>query len=84
MPSSVKRDPRIDQLVDDISQQVHRYHKYRKEYGSGVLLTFAWVRNGEAYTHTHRIQRPMPDKRIILKDAPTERVVSYLQNHQNQ
>lgn len=44
-----------------------RIWKYRKEYGSGVLLTFAWVRNGEAYTHTHRIQRPMPDKRIILK-----------------
>ena len=44
-----------------------RTWKYRKEYGSGVLLTFAWVRNGVAYTHTQRIQRPMPDKRIILK-----------------
>ncbi len=44
-----------------------RNWKYRKEYGAGLLISFAWVRDGEAYTHTHRIQRPMPDKRIILK-----------------
>lgn len=44
-----------------------RTWKYREEYGNGVLLTFAWVRNGVAYTHTHSIKRPMPDKRIILK-----------------
>ena len=44
-----------------------RTWQYRKEYGNGVLLTFAWVRNGVVYSHTQRIQRPMPDKRIILK-----------------
>ncbi|MBO4849768.1 MAG: alpha-2-macroglobulin [Prevotella sp.] len=39
---------------------------YKKEYGSGVLITFAWVKEGVLYSHTHTIRKPMPDKRIIL------------------
>ena len=39
---------------------------YKEEYGTGVLLTYAWVRDGVAYTHEHQITRPLPDKRIIL------------------
>lgn len=39
---------------------------YKEEYGSGILVTYAWVREGVLYSHTHSIRRPMPDKRVIL------------------
>ena len=45
----------------------NRIWKYRKEYGTGVLLSYAWVRDGVAYSHTTQIQRPMPDKHIKLE-----------------
>ena len=40
---------------------------YEEEYGNGVLLTFAWVKNQQCYTHTAKIQRPMPDKKLKLE-----------------
>ena len=40
---------------------------YKEQYGSGLLLTFAWVRDGVAYRHQTTIRRPMPDKRIHLQ-----------------
>ena len=49
------------------SANQNRQWTYKKEYGDGLLLTFAWVREGVAYTHSHSITRPMPDKRILLK-----------------
>ncbi len=49
------------------NENQNRKWTYKKEYGNGVLLTYAWVRNGVAYTHRHTISKPMPDKRILLK-----------------
>ena len=40
---------------------------YREEYGNGLLLTFAWMKNGECYSHQQVIRRPMPDKRLKLQ-----------------
>ena len=40
---------------------------YKPEYGNGLLLTFAWVKNGISYQHTATIERPVPDKRLTLK-----------------
>ncbi len=40
---------------------------YKEEYGTGVLITYAWVRDGVAYSYNHPIRRPLPDKRILLK-----------------
>ncbi len=40
---------------------------YKEQYESGLLLTFAWVKDGKAYTHQASIRRPLPDKRIHLK-----------------
>ena len=51
--------------LDNANQ--NRRWTYKEEYGSGLLLTFAWVKEGVAYTHEHTIRRPLPDKRIILK-----------------
>lgn len=34
--------------------------------GSGVLLCFAWAKNGKVYTHNASIKRPTPDKNLRL------------------
>lgn len=39
---------------------------YEEKYGSGLFITFAWVRDGKLYSHSQSIRRPMPDKRIML------------------
>lgn len=43
--------------------------KYDEAYGDGLLLSFAWVKNGQCYTHTVRILRPLPDKHLSLEWA---------------
>ena len=40
--------------------------KYDDEYGSGLLLSYAWMKKGKLYTHTTTIERPLPDKRLML------------------
>ena len=40
---------------------------YEEDYGNGLLLTFTWVKNGQCYTHTAQIQRPLPDKKLRLE-----------------
>ncbi len=40
--------------------------KYKDEYGNGVLLSFAWVRDGILYSHQHTIAKPTVDKSIHL------------------
>ena len=42
---------------------------YEEEYGNGLLLTFAWVKNGHCYSHKTHIQRALPDKQLQLKWA---------------
>lgn len=51
----------------DQSRVLHtRAFTYRPEYGDGIRLTYAWMKNGVAYTHTTTIENPLPDKRLIL------------------
>ena len=40
---------------------------YNDSYGDGVVLTFAWVKEGKMYEHVEQIRKPLPDKRILLK-----------------
>ncbi len=42
---------------------------YEESYGNGLLLNFAWVKNGRCYTHTATIRRPLPDKHLTLEWA---------------
>lgn len=42
-------------------------YTYKETYGSGLLLTFAWVKNSRMYTHRATIRKPLPDKRLITK-----------------
>ena len=42
-------------------------YTYKEAYGSGLLLTYAWVKNSKMYTHRATISKPLPDKRLITK-----------------
>jgi len=42
---------------------------YEEEYGNGLLLTYAWVKNGKVHTHNATIHRPLPDTRLRLQWA---------------
>lgn len=44
-----------------------RRFEYKEEYGSGVLLNYAWVKDGRAYTHYEVIRKPLPEKNLTLK-----------------
>ena len=52
--------------VDKSNELINRKLTYKEEYGDGVLLTFAWVKEGQVYTHEARITRPLPDKKLKL------------------
>ncbi len=36
------------------------------EYGDGIRLTYAWMKNGVVYMHSATIESPLPDKRLVL------------------
>ena len=40
---------------------------YKEEYGDGVVLSVAWVKDGIAYRHTARLRRPLPDTHLNVK-----------------
>ena len=42
---------------------------YEEEYGNGLLLTYAWVKNGKVHSHQASISRPLPDTRLRLEWA---------------
>ena len=46
---------------------INRQFSYREEYGNGMLLTYAWIKNGESYSHQQVIRRPMPDKKLKMQ-----------------
>ncbi len=46
---------------------LNRKFTYKEEYGNGLLLTYAWVKQGRCYRHTAHIQRPLPDERLMLE-----------------
>ena len=53
--------------VDKSNQLLNLKLTYEEEYENGLLLTFAWVKNGVCHTHSTKIQRPLPDKRLRLE-----------------
>ncbi len=40
---------------------------YKEEYGDGIVVNFAWVKNGKMYAHKEYIERPMPDRHLNVK-----------------
>ena len=43
---------------------ITREFKYKEEYGTGLCLCYAWVKEGVVYTHSTLIERPLPDKKL--------------------
>ncbi|MBQ8711974.1 MAG: alpha-2-macroglobulin [Prevotella sp.] len=53
--------------VDRSNELINRKWSYKEEYGNGLLLTYAWVKQGKHYSRVAHIQRPLPDKRLKLE-----------------
>lgn len=49
------------------SSLVTRQFEYKAEYGDGVCLSLAWVRDGVLYEHSATITKPLADKSLSLK-----------------
>ncbi|MBQ8656697.1 MAG: alpha-2-macroglobulin [Prevotella sp.] len=45
----------------------NRKFTYQENYGNGLLLTFAWVKDGKLYRHAESIKRPLPKKKLTLR-----------------
>ena len=53
--------------VDKSNELINRKLTYKTEYGNGLVLNFAWVKEGRVYSHQFSIRRPQPDKRLKLE-----------------
>ena len=53
--------------VDRSNELINRKFTYKEEYGNGLVLTYAWVKQGKAHTYTAKVMRPLPDKRLKLQ-----------------
>lgn len=40
---------------------------YKPEYGEGILVSLAFVKDGRLYSHHAQIRKPLPDKKLQLK-----------------
>lgn len=61
-------DKVLDSGAYDMSDAVTNIKlRYKEEYGDGLLLTFAWVKNGKCYTHNATIKRPLPDTKLKME-----------------
>ena len=52
--------------VDRSNELLNRKLTYKEEWGDGIQLTFAWVKENVCYTHSTTITRPLPDKQLKL------------------
>ena len=53
--------------VDRNNELINRKFTYKEEYGNGLVLTYAWVKQGKSHTYTAKVMRPLPDKRLKLE-----------------
>ena len=54
-------------VVRKSSALLNRKLTYKEEYGNGLLLSFAWVKDGKCYKHQQQLMRPVPDKQLRLE-----------------
>lgn len=58
----------LESGVIDQSNALHnREFTYKDEYGDGIWITYAWVKNGIMYSHNASIKKPLPDKRLLME-----------------
>ena len=49
------------------NELINRKLKYKDEYGNGLCLSYAWMKDGKMHSSNFGISRPMPDKQLKLK-----------------
>ena len=52
--------------VDRSNELLNRKFTYDESMDNGLLVSFAWVKDGKTYTHNATIKRPTPDKNLRL------------------
>lgn len=52
--------------VEKSDALVNRKFTYQETYGNALLITYAWVKNGQCHMHQTTIRRPMPDKTLRM------------------
>ena len=58
----------IESRQDTLDGQLRHYHlTYKDEYGDGALLMLAMMNEGKVYSYTARVEKPAPDKRLLMK-----------------
>jgi len=55
--------------VDKSNELINRKFTYKEEYGNGLLMTYAWMRDGKLYQHSVSLMKPLPDKRLDVQWA---------------
>lgn len=64
----ISGDSILENGVIDLSNALNtRRFTYKNEYGTGLLVTYAWVKDGNMYSYSTTIERPLPDKSLVLK-----------------
>ena len=53
--------------VERSGELLNRKFTYKEEYGDGLLLCYAWVKDGVVHSHTDFVSRPMPDKQLTMQ-----------------
>ena len=53
--------------IDKSNELINRKFTYKEEYGNGLALSYAWIKEGKAHFHTTTIRRPLPDKQLRMK-----------------
>ena len=53
--------------VDQSNALWNKKFTYREEYGNGILLTFAWLKQDKMYSHETSIKRPLPDMKLKMR-----------------
>ena len=65
--SIMAQDRLLESGCIDLSNALNtREFSYKSEYGSGLRITYAWVKNSKLYSHSATIERPLPDKRLMV------------------
>ena len=54
-------------VIDQSNALWNRKLTYDERYENGLLLTFAWVKEGVFYSHQTTIERPLPDKTLNVR-----------------
>ena len=59
---------RIESKRYELSDSIMKFtYPYKPEYGNGIMVSLAFVKDGILYSRYTRIIKPIPDKKLILK-----------------